>query len=114
MLRTQLLTLRSFLTENAGLIVAIIIAVGNGVGWLITALLNRGRPSSEVEANRARAAKDKAEADEIRMRATFDLGEEAVQVTRKLLRAQEIIFSLHRELANVREELAAEKERKRA
>lgn len=61
---------------------------------LLTVVMNRRKPDADIRESRARAAKSFAEADEITVRASLTLGEEAIHWTRAMMRAQQMIFSL--------------------
>lgn len=59
--------------------------------------MNKGKPEAEIHESHARAARDFAEADEIRIRATLSLEDETLSRTRQMLRAQSMIFQLQEE-----------------
>ena len=82
---------------------ATIIASGL-IGALITLWLNRGKPKADIHESRARAAKDWAEADEIRIRANFSLEEETIHRTQQMIRAQRHIFELQEKVRKLEDE----------
>jgi hypothetical protein len=75
-----------------------------GVG-LLTLWLNRGKPAADIHESRARAARDFAEADEIRIRASFSLEDESVHRTQQMMRAQRHIFELQAKNRNLEDEV---------
>jgi hypothetical protein len=79
-------------------------------GGALSLWLRRKTPAAEIHESRARAAKSFAEADEITVRASLSLGEEAVHWTRAMMRAQQMIFSLQEK----NDQLEAENRRLRA
>lgn len=81
-----------------------------GVAALVTVWMNRQKLGSDIRESRARAAKDFAEADEITLRASLTLSEEATHWTQKMMRAQRLIFQLQSE----NEYLKAENQRLKA
>jgi hypothetical protein len=74
------------------------------IGSLITLWVNRGKPKADIHESRARAAKDFAEADEITLRASLTLGEQASHWTRKMMKAQSLILDLELENQALRRE----------
>ena len=82
-------------------LLATFIASG-GIWTLVTLWLNRGKPRADIHESRARAAKEWAEADEIRLRGTLTLSEEAGHWTQKMMKAQRLIFQLQAENEQLR------------
>jgi len=74
------------------------------IGSLITLWVNRGKPKADIHESRARAARDFAEADEITLRASLTLGEQASHWTRKMMKAQALILDLELENQALRRE----------
>jgi len=70
------------------------VLAGGGVGSLVALWMNRKKPAADIHESRARAARDFAEADEIRIRASFSLEEETIHRTQQMMRAQRLIFEL--------------------
>jgi len=86
---------------------------GGGIGALITLWTNRGKPKADIHESRARAARDFAEADEITLRASLTLGEQASHWTRKMMKAQGLILDLELENQALRRENQELKARER-
>ena len=81
-----------------------------GVAAMLTWWANRKKPEAEIHESRAKATRDLAEADEIRIRATLSLEDDTIERTRQMMRAQSMIFQLqetNRRLQDENRELRA-------
>jgi hypothetical protein len=90
-------------------VIAALVVIERIVRWAIDSFRTRGKPKADIHESRARAARDFAEADEITLRASLTLGEEAMHWTQKMMRAQRVIFDLQ----SKNERLEAENQRLR-
>lgn len=81
-------------------------AIGGGlIGTIVTLWVNRGKPAADIHETRGRAAREFAEANEIRIRANFTLEDETIQRTQQMMQAQRHIFELQNKNRDLQDEV---------